>query len=50
MDILRQMYEPKKGISQQHIDDILDKINAQGYHSLSKAEKDILLRASKDNS
>lgn len=49
MELLRSMYEPKKGISQQRIDDILDKINETGYHSLSREEKDALLRASKDN-
>jgi membrane associated rhomboid family serine protease len=47
-EVLRQMYEPKKGITQQKIDEILDKINENGYHSLSKEEKDILLRAGKD--
>jgi len=41
------MYEPKNGISQKRIDDILDKINQKGYNSLSKEEKDILLRAAK---
>ncbi len=49
MEILRHMYEPKKGITQQRIDEILDKINDRGYHTLSGEEKDILLRASKDN-
>ncbi|MBS1589382.1 MAG: rhomboid family intramembrane serine protease [Bacteroidetes bacterium] len=48
MEILRTMYEPKQGISQQKIDEILDKINDQGYHSLSRDEKDILYRAGKD--
>ncbi|RYZ55272.1 MAG: rhomboid family intramembrane serine protease [Sphingobacteriales bacterium] len=49
IELLRQMYEPKKGISQQRIDDILDKINEFGYHSLSREEKDVLFRAGKDN-
>jgi membrane associated rhomboid family serine protease len=48
MEVLRTMYEPKKGISQHRIDDILDKINEHGYHSLTREEKDILLNASKD--
>jgi len=49
MELLRSMYEPKKGISQQRIDEILDKINEAGYHALSREEKDALLRASKDD-
>lgn len=48
IEILRTMYEPKKGISQERIDEILDKINDQGYHSLSREEREILLRAGKD--
>lgn len=48
IEILRTMYEPKKGISQDRIDEILDKINDRGYHSLSREEKDILFRAGKD--
>jgi membrane associated rhomboid family serine protease len=48
MEILRGMYEPKKGISQHRIDEILDKINEKGYHSLTREEKEILLTASKD--
>ena len=48
MEVLRTMYEPKKGISQHRIDDILDKINEHGFNSLTREEKDILLRASKD--
>lgn len=42
------MYQPRKGISQYTIDDILDKINQKGYNSLSREEKDILLRAGKE--
>ena len=49
MEVLRGMYEAKTGISQQRIDDILDKINEAGFHSLSREEKDNLMRASKDN-
>jgi len=36
-------------ITQQRIDDILDKINQKGYSSLTQEEKDILSRASKDD-
>ena len=43
-----KMYEPKHGISQQRIDDILDKINQKGYNALSSEEKDILMRAAKE--
>jgi len=46
--VLKKMYEPKQGISQKRIDEILDKINLQGYNSLTSEEKDILLRASKE--
>lgn len=41
-------YEPKNGISQKRIDDILDKINQKGYNSLSAEEKDVLMRAGKE--
>ena len=37
-----------KSDQQKIIDEILDKINRTGYESLSKAEKEILLKASKD--
>jgi rhomboid family protein len=43
-----KIYEPKHGISQQRIDDILDKINQKGYNALSSEEKDILMRAAKE--
>ena len=36
-------------VTQQRIDDILDKINQKGYQSLTQEEKDILSRASKDD-
>lgn len=35
--------------TQQKVDEILDKINKKGYNSLSNEEKEILLRASKEN-
>ena len=43
------MYEAKHGITQSRIDEILDKINQKGYNSLSKEEKEALLRAGKDS-
>ena len=46
--VLESLYEPKNGISQQRIDDILDKINQKGYNSLSNDEKDVLMRAGKE--
>ena len=39
------MYQPKQGISQSRIDEILDKINQKGYNSLTKEEKEMLLKA-----
>jgi membrane associated rhomboid family serine protease len=47
--ILNKIYEPKQDITQKRIDDILDKINHKGYKSLSQEEKEILLRAGKEN-
>jgi membrane associated rhomboid family serine protease len=41
--------QSNKNITQKKIDDILDKINTQGYHSLNKEEKETLLKAGKDN-
>jgi membrane associated rhomboid family serine protease len=45
---MSNLYEPKSGISQKRIDEILDKINQKGYNSLSSEEKDVLMRAGKD--
>ena len=42
--MLNNIYEPKQGITQKNIDDILDKINQKGYNSLSAAEKETLLK------
>lgn len=44
------MYQPKpkQGITQNNIDDILDKINQKGYDSLSKEDKETLMKASGD--
>lgn len=46
--VLNKMYEPKQGITQMRIDNILDKINQHGYDSLTKEEKEILMKASKE--
>ena len=40
-------YNYNKKITQQQVDSILDKISKSGYESLSKAEKEILFKASK---
>lgn len=44
------MYRPKpsQGITQNNIDDILDKINQHGYDSLSKEDKETLMKAAGD--
>ncbi len=41
-------YNYKKNVTQQQIDAILDKISKSGYESLSKGEKEILFKASKN--
>ena len=43
--------KPKQGITQNKIDEILDKINQKGYDALSKEDKETLMKASggKDN-
>lgn len=46
--VLRALYEAREGITQDRIDEILDKITEKGYESLSMDERDLLLRASKD--
>lgn len=46
--ILTNIYKKPDGISQSRVDEILDKINQKGYNSLSKEEKEILLRAGKE--
>jgi hypothetical protein len=38
-----------KDINQRQIDEILDKISKSGYESLSKAEKDFLFKAGKED-
>lgn len=42
----RTPFEKKSNITQQRVDDLLDKINQHGYSSLSQDEKDFLKRAS----
>ena len=45
----RKPYEKSHHFSQQKLDEILDKINEQGYHFLTEEEKDFLKKASKEN-
>ncbi|MBS1919621.1 MAG: rhomboid family intramembrane serine protease [Bacteroidetes bacterium] len=42
-------YKKTPHITQQRIDEILDKINQKGYNFLTKEEKELLKRASKEN-
>jgi membrane associated rhomboid family serine protease len=44
----RKPFEKKANITQQKLDDILDKINREGYDLLTEEEKDFLKRASKE--
>lgn len=44
----RQPYQKKSNITQQRIDEILDKINQEGYHLLTEEEKEFLKRASEE--
>ena len=41
-------FEKTPNVTQQRVDDILDKINQKGYHFLTEEEKELLKRASKD--
>ena len=45
----RDPYTKKVNVSQQRIDEILDKINQKGYHFLSDEEKNILKKASEED-
>lgn len=45
----RKPFEKTQHFSQQKLDEILDKINEQGYHHLSEDEKEFLKQASKEN-
>lgn len=44
----RKPYNKTSNITQQRVDEILDKINQRGYDSLTKDEKEILRRASEE--
>jgi hypothetical protein len=44
-----QPFKKTPTVTQQRIDDILDKINQKGYHSLTEDEKEILKKASQDD-
>lgn len=44
-----QPYKKTPTVTQQRIDEILDKINQKGYHSLTEDEKEILKRASQED-
>jgi membrane associated rhomboid family serine protease len=45
----RQPYKKTANITQQRIDEILDKINQKGYHFLTDEEKELLKRASEED-
>lgn len=44
----RAPYHKTSNVTEQRVDEILDKISQKGYNALSKEEKDILKRASED--
>ena len=44
----RAPYNKTSNVTEQRINEILDKINQKGYDHLTKEEKDILKRASED--
>ena len=44
----RSPYQKTSNVTEQRVDEILDKISQQGYNALTKDEKDILKRASED--
>ncbi|MEO8710651.1 MAG: rhomboid family intramembrane serine protease [Parafilimonas sp.] len=46
---VRKPYEKTHHFSQQKLDEILDKINDEGYHLLTEEEKEFLKEASKEN-
>ena len=45
----RKPFEKTPRVTQQKLDEILDKINQEGYHSLSDEEKDFLKKASQED-
>ena len=44
----RAPYQKTSNVTEQRVDEILDKINQKGYNALTKEEQDILKRASED--
>ena len=44
----RNPYHKTSNVTEQRVDEILDKISQKGYNALTKEEKDILKRASED--
>jgi len=46
---VQKPFVKKSNITQQRIDEILDKINQKGYHLLTEEEKNILKRASESD-
>jgi membrane associated rhomboid family serine protease len=46
---IRKPFEKMPRITQQKVDEILDKINQQGYNSLSEEEREILKKASQED-
>lgn len=46
----KEPYKKTPNLTQQRVDEILDKISQKGYHSLTQEEKDILKRASEKDS
>ena len=45
----RKPYSKTPNLTQQRVDEILDKISQKGYHSLSEEEKELLKKASKED-
>jgi membrane associated rhomboid family serine protease len=45
----RKPFEKTPRVTQQKLDEILDKINLEGYHALSQEEKDFLKKASQED-
>ncbi|MFT3703256.1 MAG: rhomboid family intramembrane serine protease [Agriterribacter sp.] len=45
----REPFQKKPNLSQQRVDEILDKINQKGYHNLTNEEKELLRRASEED-
>lgn len=46
-ELLQSYYTPNDEVSQERIDEILDKINEKGYYTLTREEKEILKKAGK---